>query len=434
MITLDISPDVVLAHQDIPLNMLSEPQNDDSEKTIIKRSEEGDILGWAHQRKNPRHTVRFFEGKGGFCAIVTSPKLVYFGLPGSKIVLEDTEVELPGRRIEGKSEALIYPQNVGPQQTLTSQAMILGAGLATRFEPISGNTTSYPKPGVPLYGDQSVIQIIAKHLEHHGFSNILVNTFYKPRHLKQQLTALDNLNISFIDEESPSGTAGGLLKALKNNQVDRRKPIFIIQGDAITDADLSFLAKTHQQRHAAVTIGGQIVPDEDVNKFGIIQTDAMGGDEQSGNIISFKEKPSLSDAGTSRFANAGFYILSPEVYELFIAIGDKQLASGQLYDYAQHFFPAVLDESKKGNLRDSKTNEPMPFWAQAVGGYWSDMGNPTHYIEAVRDIYAGKLACPPIADPSEYYDKDIIYWPGAKSQAQSEGAKLEGNIIVALRP
>jgi NDP-sugar pyrophosphorylase family protein len=433
VITLEIAPDVMGQSNGSMLDMNSQPVDDDWEKTIVQTAPSGELMGWAKQARNPRHLVRFFQGKGGFCVVVTSDDLVYFGLPGSRIQLPDTEVELPGEPITGKPERLVYPNTQTPAQTVSHQAMILGAGLATRFEPVSGDTTGYPKPGVPLAGELSVIAAIARLLGKHGFSRILVNTYYKPQRLKEQLNALDGLEIIYIDEDTPSGTAGGLVKALRQGLVDRTKPIIIIQGDAVTDADLSFLMQVHRERRAAVTIGGQIVPDEDVHKFGIIETDGSGLDGQSGNITSFKEKPSLAEAGSSRFGNSGFYILAPKVYDLFLSVGGTLLDTGRLYDYAKDFFPAVLEATGKGRLVDSETGQSMGFWAQAVGGYWSDIGNPTQYVEALRDVYAGKLQIDMPRNIADYYADGIVYWPGAKAQTVEEGARLSGNVIVARR-
>ncbi len=430
MISLEISPNIFETSSNTLLGIQTQAEDNRWEKTILQNAS-GDVLGWAEQKQNPQHLVRFFQGKGGYCVVVSNDELTYFGLPGSQIMLSDTNVELHGDFISGKPKELIFSQTKTPTQSITDQAMILGAGLATRFEPISGDTTGFSKPGVPLVGDDSVIVTIAKHLRKHGFRKILVNTFYKPQSLKQQLQDVSGIEIQYIDEEAPSGTAGGLAKALKQSFVDPQKPIFIIQGDAITDANLSFLMQTHQDRNAAVTIGGQIVRDEDVNKFGIIKTDGSGGDGQSGNILSFKEKPALKDAGRSRFGNAGFYILAPEIFSFFSALCEKK-GDGRLYDYAQDFFPAVLEAVHSKTITNWSSGDPMCFWAQAVGGYWSDMGNPTQYIEAVRDIYAGHLDIELPDNLQAYYENNVIYWPGSKRLVQNGETKLNGNIIVAL--
>lgn len=433
MITLEVSPEVIHTEAQLRLDLKRHELADNWHKTIVQTSSSGEVLGWARQAENPSHLVRFFEGKGGFCAVVTDEELIYFALPGSHLILSDTEVQLPGNFISGKPRHLVFEQSHTPTQTATHQAMILGAGLATRFEPISGDTTGLPKPGVPLVGEDSVIIAIVKLLRKHGFTRILVNTFYKPECLKQQLNSVSDVEIVFIDEEQPSGTAGGLAKALEKGLVDIAKPIMIIQGDAITDADLSFLMNTHQSHQAAVTIGGQIVTDNDVHKFGIIETDGTGEDTQSGQVTSFKEKPSLAEAGNSRFANAGFYILAPEVYGLFSEIYQRLRKNDQLYDYAKDFFPEVLSATQAFQILDHQSKEPMIFWAQAVGGYWSDMGNPTQYLEALRDVYEGVLDIDRSENLQDYYDHGIVYWPGTKTLAQQKTVSLSGNVIVASR-
>lgn len=430
MITLEISPEVVPPTQNPPLEMNTQTVEDNWECTVI-RSEAGDVLGTARQAPNPMFSVRFFQGKGGFCAVVESPQLVYFGLPGSKIALPDTVVEVPGELIAGKPKEMITPLTKSPVQTLTHQAMILGAGMATRFEPISGDTTGYPKPGVPFVGEDSVITAIAKHLAQHGFTHLLVNTFYKPQSLKRQLAEVQGITVDFIDEDAPSGTAGGLAKAIEQGLVDMEKPILIIQGDAITDCDLSYLMEAHFYHHAMVSIGGQIVPDKDVHKFGIIETDCSGGDGQSGNITSFKEKPALADAGSCRFANAGFYVLAPEAYPVFMDAW-RNKPEGKLYDYANDFFPAVLAARNTGQVTNER-GRVLGFWAQALGGYWSDIGNPAQYVEAVRDAYNQRLHVGLPPNPEDYYAGDIIYWPGAKALATQDQAQLSGNVVVAHR-
>jgi NDP-sugar pyrophosphorylase family protein len=445
MITLDISPNMLTSTAPWPLTMsastevaINEPLKasinptssaSSREKTVIQTHPEGTILGWARQSASPRHMVRFFSGKGGFSVVVSTENLCYIGLPGCHLILPDTEVVLYGAPASKKSNFPGISSTQTPIQQVTRQAMILGAGLATRFEPVSGETTGYPKPGVPLIGSVSVISAIAQLLQQHGIQRILVNTYYRPAVIKAQLDVIPGVEMIYIDEVAPSGTAGGLAKALETAQVDRQQPILIVQGDAVTDADLSLLLNTHVVRHSAVTIGGQIVADEDVPKFGMIETDCSGADKQSGCVTAFKEKPSLLEAGHCRFANTGFYILAPEVYPLFLT-GWADHRHGGLYDYAQHVFPLLLDAVTRQTICHRETGQPMGFWAQATDGYWSDIGNPEQYLDAVRDVVAGrvKIALP---DPlSDFYEDGVIYWPGARAMARTEQASLSGNVIV----
>ena len=85
-------------------------------------------------------------------------------------------------------------------------------------------------------------------------------------------------------------------------------------------------------------------------------------------------------------------------------------------------------------LRSSKKEfqEKKSFWAQRVDGYWSDIGNPTQYVEAIHDIYAGKTNFNLPETPSNFFDNGTIFWPGAKERTQQEGTHIKGNAIVAL--
>jgi NDP-sugar pyrophosphorylase family protein len=96
-----------------------------------------------------------------------------------------------------------------------------------------------------------------------------------------------------------------------------------------------------------------------------------------------------------------------------------------LLDFATDIFPEILSRSQA---------EPSlgPFWAQAVEGYWSDIGNPIQYIESIHDLYAGKVNIALPQDTHRYYREGIIYWEGAAELADREGASLKGNVVVAL--
>lgn len=390
----------------------------------IRDKNTGEVLGTLKQPENSDNRIELYAGKGGFTAVVTTPAGTrYFALPGSGVNVGQTRLELDGAFIA--TNPTKQPHNPAPvnPQTVTPQAMILGAGLATRFEPVSGDNTGYSKPAVPLAGERSVIGHIADSLARHGFSQLFINTFYKPESLKADLSGKP---VSYIDEPAPSGTAGGLRKMLQDPArygFDPTKPVIIIQGDAVTDVDLSALMRKHVEKNALVTIGCQYVRDEDVDKFGIIVTDKSGEDGVSGNIRFFQEKPKPAEAN-SNLANTGFYIFSPEAYPLILDVYNAMGDAGDTeLDFARHIFPEVLKRV---------SGQGKTFWAQKVDGYWSDIGNPAQYVECVRDIFAGKTSLPMPADPAEFYGNDIIYWPGAKRQAGREGAQLRGNVIVAL--
>jgi NDP-sugar pyrophosphorylase family protein len=388
--------------------------------------------------------VLFYEGKSGPCLVVTpkaDPALRLFILPGGSLQYGDTHLSLKGAALKAnpfKSPAIKQPttsDSAASGQTLTSQAMILGAGLATRFEPVSGENTGYAKPSTPLSGSLSVIRCILETLKPHGFQQLFINTFFKADSLKKGLLdCQDHFNIHYIDESEPSGTAGALRKlvegtspvcqqALKAFQPEQA--ILIVQGDAVTDVDFSSLLQAHQKTGAALTIGCQLVRDEEVHQFGIIETDRSEGDGVSGKITRFMEKPKLADAGESRLASTGFYVISPEVYPLLLEAYQTRLSTGKdgVLDFAQDVFPGVMAAKNEGKLT---------VYAQQVAGYWSDIGNPTQYLETLHDLFTHKVNLPVPEQSEEYFQDGVAFWPGAFQKAQTLDLRLTGNVICAV--
>jgi mannose-1-phosphate guanylyltransferase len=400
-------------------------------------------LGTIHQPPHSTHEVELFFGKGGFMGLITSPQGArYFALPGSSIEVQGTELSLAGCVLSSNPDKKQSPKKAFTPQQHSQQATILGAGLATRFERISGDSTQYSKPAVPLIGNTSVIECIANGLVTHGFSKLIVNTYFKPESLKAKLADSNAEKIFYIDESEPSGTAGGFRKMLLDSQyaslLDQNQPLLVVQGDSVTDASFSELMNAHIAQQALVTIGCQEVAEKDVDKFGIIVTDCSSPDGQSGRIIGFQEKPKAEEA-RSRLGNTGFYIFSPKAYPLIQNIYQNLLKKAEEqahqegqpiptevpFDFATDIFPSILQF-----IQDNP--DMGSFWAQAVDGYWSDIGNPAQYLESIHDLYAGKVNIPLPKEKNKYYREGVIYWEGAAEIADRENAKLKGNVVVAM--
>ena len=213
---------VVAMPDSAPCIRLEDAQDNDRLKLMpagqgfqLLDTQTGGVLGTLALDADASHEVSFFRGKGGLMATVHSPDgILYFALPGSHVQVGGVILTLSGETIRADAQKPPARVNRILPQTATHQATILGAGLATRFEKISGNTTNRAKPGVPLIGTQTVIECLANVLAQHHFRRIIVNTFFKPESIKASLAQSDAETVLYIDEDQPSGTAGGLRKML----------------------------------------------------------------------------------------------------------------------------------------------------------------------------------------------------------------------------
>lgn len=362
---------------------------------------------------------------------------------------------LPGAQLNGEGFKLAYHgqtfstyQGPRPKQTDApvpaqqhiKQAMILGAGLGTRIQPLTESYMACAKPSLPFVGEHTVIGQLVHLLANHGIETIFVNTFFQRDSVMEALTTAGQaagVTIVEIAEERPTGTAGGLMELLRNGQAypqfNPNQGMIVLQGDAITTVDLSTLVRTHQSSGAVASIGCQTVRDEDVDKFGICATDAASDAEtQTGRIKVFIEKPSLQQAGSYRLANTGFYVIEPALYPHLQAWYTSKLQQEQSidasttsvkqFDFATDVFNACLTHNQHLHAID-------------VPAFWCDIGNPAQFVEALQWAYSKQiegLNLPSDAEIHRYYDAaGVFYFPHAYERLASKGYRASGGVVFA---
>jgi len=194
------------------------------------------------------------------------------------------------------------------------KAIILAGGRGKRLRPI---TDYIPKPLVPIK-NIPIIEWQIKYLKKYGVNEVIICTGYKTKMIKNYLSMKNTgVKIKFSTEKSPLGTGGAIKKA---GRMINDKSFFVINGDTITNIDLSKLAK---QSNSIASI-------ELRTKFGTLET--------NGNKISkFREKKEISDL----WMNAGIYHLQKELLKDLPNKGDIE----------KTLFP---DYAKKGKLNTIK--------------------------------------------------------------------------------
>lgn len=237
------------------------------------------------------------------------------------------------------------------------KAVIMAGGEGKRLRPL---TCTLPKPMARILG-KPVIEYIFDLLLRHGVTDAAVTLGYMPHIIEKAYeSGYKNMNLNFIREDDPLGTAG----SVKNAASDFREPFFVISGDAMCDFDLEKIMAYHKASGAMVTVVA--VDAGDPREYGIIRTD------RENRVIGFIEKPSWSQA-LSNLANTGVYIINPECLEL--------IPKGKTYDFARDLFPMMLE-------RD------MPIYCYHTSDYWCDIGNIGAYLKCQRDVFDGKIKAP----------------------------------------
>jgi len=216
-------------------------------------------------------------------------------------------------------------------------------------------TFTTPKPMIPFLNKPVMEHIILK-LAEEGFKESIITTNFKPDVLEGYFDAGKKwgLDVHIVDEDEPLGTAGSVKNAL--HHLD--ETFAVVQGDNISEIDLSAMFDYHHQHDASFTIALRHV--EDVTHYGIAE---MDGEE----IIAYQEKPPAGEA-FSNLANTGIYILEPEVLDMIPL---------EFFDFSHDLFPKMLSQGKK-----------ICGWV--TDAFWRDVGTPEAYMEATQYFLKGE--------------------------------------------
>ncbi|MFH1055556.1 MAG: sugar phosphate nucleotidyltransferase [Candidatus Altiarchaeota archaeon] len=226
------------------------------------------------------------------------------------------------------------------------KAVILAGGFGTRMRPL---TFSRPKPLMPLL-NRPVTAHILDHLKGHGVTEVAITTNY----LREQIQAhfgseYLGMKLTYPFEAQPLGTAG----SVKNIQEYFDDTFIVMQGDTITDMDLTSLLTQHKYYSGLATIAAVKV--DDPWNYGVME---LGDD---GRVRQFFEKPMIDECKTN-MANTGIYVLEPEALD--------HIPANTFYDFAKDLFPKLL--------------ERQSLFASQTDGFWVDIGRPEGYNRAKK--------------------------------------------------
>jgi mannose-1-phosphate guanylyltransferase len=236
------------------------------------------------------------------------------------------------------------------------QAVILVGGEGTRLRPL---TSTVPKPVVPLV-DRPFISFMLDWLVRHGIDDVIMSCGFLASGVRNVLGDGAGLGIRlrFVEEPDPRGTAGALKFA--EPMLDER--FLMLNGDVLTDLDLSAQIAQHEQTGAKATLA--LVPVADPSAYGLVHLQ----DDRS--VRDFVEKPS-PDAIDTNLISAGAYVLERDVLEL--------VPPDRSVSIEREVWPRLIGNGLYGFPAES---------------YWLDIGSPERYLQATFDIIEGNVATP----------------------------------------
>jgi mannose-1-phosphate guanylyltransferase len=233
------------------------------------------------------------------------------------------------------------------------QALVLAGGEGTRLRPL---TYTIPKPVMPLAG-RPFLSFMLDWAHGHGVEEVILSCGFMSGDVRRVLGDIyDGMRLRYVIEEEPLGTAGPVRLAHGEGLLEER--LLVLNGDVLTDIDLTAELAEHERSRALATLALYAV--DETASYGVVPTDAEG------RVEAFLEKTE-GEVPTNRI-NAGAYVLEREVIE--------SIPAGRAVSFEREVFPALVGRGLHGYPAE---------------GYWIDIGTPERYLEATWDLLAGRV-------------------------------------------
>lgn len=237
------------------------------------------------------------------------------------------------------------------------QAVILVGGKGTRLRPL---TAARPKPVITLV-DRPFLAYMLDWLHGHGVDDVILSCGFEPTQIEDTLGDGSDwgVRLRYVVEPEPRGTAGAI-KECEDLLEDR---FLVLNGDVLTDVDITAQVRAHEASGAVATLG--LAPVDDPSAYGLVLSDADGA------VTGFLEKP-----GADELTGMRDYLISAGVY--------------------------VLERGVLGLIAPERSvSIEREIWPQLVGAglhavahreaYWMDIGTPDRYLHATYDILDGDV-------------------------------------------
>jgi len=243
---------------------------------------------------------------------------------------------------------------------VVKKAMILAAGLGTRFKPW---TDQHPKALAPVNG-KSLLQRNVEYLQTYGIDDIVINVHHFAGQIIEALTSNRGWGSRFtISDETDMvlETGGGLMKA---SPLLEDGPFVLMNVDILTDMDLGAMIDDHFHHHPLVTLA---VTNRTTSRYFLFDekdqlcgwTNVQTGEERlarAGDPADVARPGGAAANATSHLiqkAFSGIHVIDPAIFPLITRTGKfstidmyLDLASRQVIRGFDHSQSRLIDVGK----------------------------------------------------------------------------------------
>lgn len=256
--------------------------------------------------------------------------------------------QIPLLDADGRVVDIVIESDYLAQSALQLDGLIMAGGFGKRLMPLTENC---PKPMLPVSG-RPILEHLVCSLRAAGIQHVSISTHYMADSIVEYFQDGKNfgINIEYVSEDRPMGTAGALAKASVGDV-----PLLVINGDILTSIDFRAMLEFHREHTADMTVAVQ--QHEVQIPYGVIATQGI-------DAVSIVEKPSVR-----HFINAGIYLVQPGVC--------RMVPADSAFD-----MPDLITSLISARKR---------VICFPIREYWLDVGQMEQYERASADVARGVI-------------------------------------------
>ncbi|WP_409484840.1 glucose-1-phosphate adenylyltransferase family protein [Arsenicicoccus dermatophilus] len=261
-------------------------------------------------------------------------------------------------------------------------AIVQAGGQGSRMDVL---TRERAKPALPFGGHYQLVDFALSSLAHSGITSVWLGVQYQASSLARHVAGgrpwdLDRTEGGLqwlVPEQGAAhsgfseGNADDLVRRVDDIRAARPEVVLVLSADSVFALDLAEVVEEHRRSGAACTVVTVDVSPEQARAKAAVVVDEDGRITE----VAYKsEQPPSTTIAAEIFAyDAGALVTALEALR---AEGAEAEGSG-LGDFGQTLLPYLVEQ---GEVR-----------AYPLSGYWRDLGTPSDYLLAHRDLLDGQV-------------------------------------------
>ncbi|QFG70072.1 glucose-1-phosphate adenylyltransferase [Ornithinimicrobium pratense] len=277
-------------------------------------------------------------------------------------------------------------------------AIVQAGGQGSRLDVL---TRERAKPALPFAATHALIDFPLSSLATSGIADVWVSVQYQSSSLDAYLAGgrpwdLDRTRGGFrrITPEQGSGpahvegfshgNADNLYRLREDVRVSAPDVLLVLSSDHVFNLDLQPVLARHLERGAECTLVTAEVGVQEAAHNMVVHADA------DGRVRQVQDKPGRTSVGT---VATEIFLYDPDVLLGELEQLHRGLASSGGTDQGREGGADADDTGLGdfGSLLVPALVERGKVWAEPITGYWKDVGRPQAYLQAHRDLLAGRV-------------------------------------------